>query len=81
MSGQNVVVDRSLLGSAIAHVPRADSGHVSGISRMDLTEHRSHFGRRHPSHSTSGAALIDELAAVGLTGRGGGHCGGQWRRG
>jgi len=81
MSEQNVVVDRSLLGSAIAHVPRADSEHVSGISRMDLTEHRSHFGRRHPSHGTSGAALIDELAAVGLTGRGGGHfpAAAKWR--
>ena len=73
MSEQDLAVDRSLLGSATAVVSRGDSEHVSGVTRMDLASHRALFGRRHASQGARGVALIDELASVALTGRGGGH--------
>ena len=73
MSGQNVTVDRSIFGGATAVVPRGGTETLSGVSRMDLASHRAAFGRRTSSRGQAGAALIDELAAVALTGRGGGH--------
>ena len=73
MSEHDLAVDRSLLGSFTGVVSRGDSEHVSGVARMDLASHRALFGRRHSSQGARGVALIDELASVALTGRGGGH--------
>ena len=73
MSEHDLAVDRSLLGSFTGVVSRVDSEHVSGVARMDLASHRALFGRRHSSQGARGVALIDELASVALTGRGGGH--------
>ena len=69
----NVVTDGALLGSAVALLPRSDTEQLSGISRMDLASHRAVFGNRPRTTGAQGLGLIEQLAAVALTGRGGGH--------
>ena len=70
-----------LLGSATAIVGRANSEQVSGVQRMDLATHVATYGRRQSAVGSAGEALIDQLGAVGLTGRGGGHfpAAAKWR--
>ena len=64
-------VEGQLIGSATAIVSRSTTDQVSGVQRMDLSAHMATYGRRRSR--VSGDGLIDEIAKVGLTGRGGGH--------
>jgi NADH:ubiquinone oxidoreductase subunit F (NADH-binding) len=73
MSEQDLAVDRSILSGGSAVVSRSDSEQVTGVARMDLASHREAFGRRPSVRVRNASALIDELAEVALTGRGGGH--------
>ena len=57
----------------VAVLPTHDTESLSGVRRQDLAEHRSEHGDRPRFAGAAGLALVEELAQISLTGRGGGH--------
>ncbi len=57
----------------VAVVPTHGTESLTGVLRQDLVVHRDEHGPRPFFSGADGLALIDELAQVELTGRGGGH--------
>ncbi|MDT4964470.1 MAG: hypothetical protein QOF87_4117, partial [Pseudonocardiales bacterium] len=61
-----------LFGAPVYYVG-ADSNAISELGVEDLFAHRRRFGHRPHLTGAAGAAFIDTLEDIGLTGRGGGH--------
>ena len=57
----------------VAVVPTHGTESLTGVVRQDLADHRDEHGDRSRFTGAHGLALIEELAQVALTGRGGGH--------
>ena len=64
--------DRLLLGGTVHYLGSEPEG-VTDLEPEALAAHHRRFGARPPSSGEDGAALIDTLDEIALTGRGGGH--------
>jgi NADH:ubiquinone oxidoreductase subunit F (NADH-binding) len=57
----------------VAVVPTHGAELLNGVARQDLATHLSEHGPRARCAGAEGLALVEELARIALTGRGGGH--------
>lgn len=61
-----------LLGRAVLYIGDGAEA-FTDVEVQDLVAHRRHFGPRPHATGTDGAALLDTLHAIAMSGRGGGH--------